>query len=60
MKRLLLELFRLLCGCHHLNLSRVFTLGGRTYRVCCKCGAQFAYCLKTMSLARATRPAELA
>jgi hypothetical protein len=60
MKRLLLELFRLLCGCHHLNLSRVFTLGGRTYRVCCKCGAQFAYCLQTMSLVHPAGPAKFA
>jgi hypothetical protein len=58
--RLLLELFRILCGCHHLDLSRVFTLGDRTYRVCCNCGAQFAYCLETMSVVRAARPAAVA
>jgi len=58
--RLLLELFRILCGRHHLNLSRVFTLGDSTYRVCCNCGAQFAYCLETMSVLRAARPAPLA
>jgi hypothetical protein len=40
----------LLFGCHHGNLSRVFTIGGRTYRVCCDCGAQFRYSLDTMSI----------
>jgi len=37
-------------GCHHQNMSRVFTLDGHTYRVCCDCGARFAYSLKTMSV----------
>ncbi len=41
-----------LCGCHHRNLSRVFTIGGRTYRVCCDCGARFGYSLETMSIER--------
>lgn len=40
----------LLFGCHHSNLSRVFTIGGRTYRVCCECGAQFRYSLDTMAI----------
>ena len=39
-----------LFGCHHSNLSRVFTIGGRSYRVCCDCGAQFGYSLETMSV----------
>jgi hypothetical protein len=39
-----------LFGCHHNNLSRVFTIGGRSYRVCCDCGAQFGYSLETMSV----------
>jgi uncharacterized membrane protein len=39
-------------GCHHKNLSRVFTLDGHTYRVCCDCGARFGYSLKTMSVER--------
>jgi uncharacterized membrane protein len=34
-----------LFGCHHHNLSRVFTIHGRTYRVCCECGAKFKYSL---------------
>ena len=39
-----------LFGCHHVHLSRVFTLQGETYRVCCDCGARFAYSLETMSI----------
>lgn len=41
-----------LFGCHHQNLSRVFTLDGQTYRVCCDCGAQFEYSLINMSVKR--------
>jgi hypothetical protein len=41
-----------LFGCRHQNLSRVFTLGGQTYRVCCDCGARFEYSLRKMSLKR--------
>jgi hypothetical protein len=37
-------------GCYHRQLSRVFTLQGRTYRVCCNCGAQFEYSLEKMSM----------
>jgi len=29
-------------GCHHRRLSRVFTIGGHSYKVCCDCGAIFA------------------
>ncbi|MGA7400229.1 MAG: hypothetical protein WBW38_09420 [Candidatus Sulfotelmatobacter sp.] len=39
-------------GCHHSHLSRVFTLQGETYRVCCDCGAKYAYSLETMSIER--------
>ena len=41
-----------LFGCRHSNLSRVFTIDRRTYRVCCDCGAQFGYSLATMSTVR--------
>lgn len=41
-----------LFGCHHGHLSRVFTLGGETYRVCFDCGAKFEYSLETMSVQR--------
>jgi hypothetical protein len=37
-------------GCHHTKLSRVFTLEGRSYKVCCDCGAKFDYSLRTMSI----------
>jgi hypothetical protein len=43
-------------GCHHRNLSRVFTIDGRTYRVCCECGAQFDYSLEKMHLGRRLPP----
>jgi len=39
-------------GCHHGHLSRVFTLGGETYRVCFDCGARFEYSMETMSIER--------
>ena len=41
-----------LIGCHHAHLSRVFTLQGESYKVCCDCGAKFAYSLETMSIER--------
>lgn len=41
-----------LFGCHHQNLSRVFTLDGQSYRVCCDCGARFEYSLMNMSVKR--------
>jgi hypothetical protein len=47
---ILLAILDFLFGCHHVPLSRVFTLQGETYRVCCDCGAKFAYSLKTMSI----------
>ena len=43
--------FDFVFGCHHAaNLSRVFTIGGQSYRVCCACGAKFSYSLETMSI----------
>ena len=35
-------------GCHHRKLSRIFTIEGRSYKVCCDCGATFDYSLRTM------------
>ena len=49
MQRLLAALDELF-GCHHAHLSRVFTIRGRTYKVCCDCGAEFKYSLSTMSI----------
>jgi hypothetical protein len=48
----LLAFLEFIFGCHHAHLSRVFTLQGETYRVCCDCGAEFAYSLETMSIER--------
>jgi uncharacterized membrane protein len=39
-------------GCHHRKLSRVFTMNGHSYKVCCNCGATFNYSLTTMSITR--------
>jgi hypothetical protein len=44
--------FDFLFGCHHSNLSRVFTIRRQTYRVCCDCGTAFKYSLDTMSIER--------
>jgi hypothetical protein len=48
----LIAILDFLFGCHHPHLSRVFTLGGETYRVCCDCGARYEYSLETMSIER--------
>ncbi len=48
--RTLRATLNLLFGCHHGNLSRAFTIHGRTYRVCCDCGAEFGYSLERMAL----------
>ena len=45
-----LAILDFLFGCHHAQLSRVFTVQGETYKVCCDCGAKFAYSLDTMSI----------
>lgn len=42
-------------GCHHRHLSRVFTIGGRTYRMCCDCGTKFNYSLENMRMERRFR-----
>jgi len=45
-----IAVFNFMFGCHHSNLSRVFTIAGRTYCVCCDCGREFKYSLDTMSI----------
>jgi hypothetical protein len=50
-----IDIFDCIFGCHHRRLSRVFTIGGRTYRVCCSCGATFKYSLESMSIERRFR-----
>jgi len=37
-------------GCHHRELSRVFTIHGHSYKMCCDCGATFHYSLESMSV----------
>jgi hypothetical protein len=37
------QVFKFFFGCWHRNLSRPFTLSGRTYEVCLSCGKEFAY-----------------
>ena len=46
----------ILFGCHHSNLSRVFTIGGHSYRVCFDCAASFDYSLETMSIRKLEFP----
>lgn len=50
MKQVAERIYDLLLGCPHGNISRPFTLHGRTYCVCCDCGHEFAYSLKSMSI----------
>jgi hypothetical protein len=37
----LLWVFEFVFRCRHRELSRVFTIKGRTYQVCFKCGREF-------------------
>ncbi len=37
-------------GCHHRHLSRVFTIHGKSYKVCCDCGRRLPYSLNRMSI----------
>jgi len=47
-----LRVLDIVFGCHHSNLSRVFTIDRKTYRLCCSCGARFKYSLETMAMDR--------
>lgn len=47
-----MKIFDFLFGCRHGDLSRVFTIGGQTYRVCCTCGTRFSYSLANMRMGR--------
>jgi hypothetical protein len=37
----LARMFQFVFGCRHRNLSRVFTIKNRTYKVCFDCGEEF-------------------
>jgi hypothetical protein len=52
----LANVFEFAFGCHHSKLSRVFTIGGRTYKVCCDCGTNFDYSMQTMSMVPRPQP----
>ena len=39
----LLQVYQFAFGCHHSQLSRVFTIKKRTYQVCVECGQEFEY-----------------
>ncbi len=51
----LIDILDFVFGCHHGHLSRVFSIDGRTYRVCCDCGATFKYSLASMCIERKFR-----
>ena len=39
----LLSFLHIAFGCRHRQMSRVFTIKKRTYRVCFQCGQEFEY-----------------
>ncbi len=45
-------IFESLFGCHHRELSRVFTIRKRTYQVCFACGQEFDYSWELMHSVR--------
>jgi hypothetical protein len=40
--------FQFAFGCHHGQLSRVFTIKERTYQLCVECGREFEYSWELM------------
>jgi hypothetical protein len=45
-------IFQFAFGCHHDQLSRVFTIKQRTYKVCMECGEEFDYSWARMHIQR--------
>ncbi len=41
-------------GCNHRQISRVFTIKKRTYRVCFQCGQEFEYSWASMHSIRSS------
>ena len=41
-------IIQLFSGCHHRELSRVFTIKNRTYQVCLDCGRKIDYSWELM------------
>jgi len=54
MQTSLLWIFESLFGCHHRQLSRIFTIRRRTYRVCVECGREFEYTWELMQSVRSS------
>jgi hypothetical protein len=52
MKPAVLRIFQFAFGCHHSQMSRVFTIKKRTYRVCFVCGQEFEYSWALMDMGR--------
>ena len=50
--KLILWIFQITFGCHHDQLSRVFTIKKRTYKVCTDCGREFEYSWARMRTVR--------
>lgn len=46
----ILRAYDLVFGCRHRNLSRVFSIEGSSYKVCCQCGAKFPYSWESMRI----------
>jgi len=46
----IMRAYDLVFGCHHRNLSRVFSIEGSSYKVCCQCGANFPYSWESMHI----------
>ena len=44
----LLWILQSVFGCHHAQMSRVFTIKNRTYQVCFECGRECEYSLAAM------------
>jgi hypothetical protein len=42
--------YDLIFGCRHRSLSRVFSIEGNSYKVCCQCGAKFPYSWESMHM----------
>lgn len=48
MKPAVVRIFQFGFGCHHRQVSRVFTIRKRTYQVCLQCGQEFGYSWESM------------
>jgi hypothetical protein len=60
LSNILQVIFHYLFGCHHSELSRVFTIKHRTYQVCLQCGRELDYSLALMHIAPSHTPLDCA